>query len=172
MILGKASWRRWISVAVLVGFLPLASTGCFGRFNLTRKVYRFNDSISHDKWIEWLAFLVLVIVPIYGIAALVDAIVANSIEFWQGRNPILASGEPATRVLQGSDGSVAVLRLRADDSISVSVTAADGTHRSFSLVRDEDGIGAFAADGRLLGRIGGTGPHPQRLTGVLASEPR
>lgn len=160
--------RRLVAAAVLIGFLPLATSGCYGRFELTRKVYRFNGSISHDKWIEWLAFLVLVIVPIYGIAVFVDAIVANSLEFWTGRNPILAR-EGATRVVRAEDGSVAVMTLRADRSIAVVVTSPDGRQQEFSLVRESDAVAAFAPDGALLARVAQGEDRPALLAGELAS---
>ena len=54
------SWRRPLAALVLLGFLPLAS-GCFGSFNLTRKIYEVNKGVSPDKWIRWLVFLAMTV---------------------------------------------------------------------------------------------------------------
>ncbi|MEN8185188.1 MAG: DUF3332 family protein, partial [Myxococcota bacterium] len=76
----KRRAQRIIASAVLASFLPLSSTACFGGFRLTKKVYGFNRTISHDKWVRWITFLVFVCVPVYGFAVAFDGIFANSIE--------------------------------------------------------------------------------------------
>ena len=149
--------RRTIAAVTLCAFLPLATTACFGNFNLTRKVYKFNDTISQDKWIEWLAFVVLVVVPVYGIGILVDAVLANSIEFWTGQNPI-AMGE--TRTVEGEDGQVAQLTLRESGEIDVLITETDGATRRLTLVREDAAVTAYDADGRLIARAGHGVQHP------------
>ena len=67
--------------------VPTFAGGCFGTFQLTKKVYDFNRTISHDKWMRWFTFLIFSFVPIYGISFAIDVIFANSVEFWSGRNP-------------------------------------------------------------------------------------
>lgn len=84
--------------------LAIASSGCFGSFNLTRKLYHWNDTVSQDKWIKELVFIVFVWVPVYGIAGLGDAIVFNTIEFWSGENPIEAKTPGKTMLAQPSVG--------------------------------------------------------------------
>lgn len=95
--------RHWLSKLgvsmTLVAFL-FTTSGCFGSFNLLRKVYRFNKEVSPNKWVQELVFLVLYIIPVYGIAALVDALVVNAIEFWTGENPVTVEKEPQTRVVE------------------------------------------------------------------------
>lgn len=84
-----------------------STSGCFGGFELTNLLYDWNDSFD-GKFIKWLMFLVLAILPIYSIAILVDAIVFNSIEFWTGDNPVASKDLPdgyrvASRKLPESD---------------------------------------------------------------------
>ncbi len=67
--------------------LSLAITGCYGPFNLTRKVHQWNGQVG-DKWANEIVFLVLAWLPVYSISTLADAIVFNSIEFWTGNNPV------------------------------------------------------------------------------------
>jgi hypothetical protein len=158
----QSQWlRRGVGTALIAILLPTASTGCFGGFNLTRKVYQFNRSISSDKWVRWLAFLVLVIVPIYGIATLVDAILANSIEFWSGRNPIADAG--TTRVVLGPNGETLTMTLREDRSIDVVVVQADGRMQYLRMVKTEDAIEARDAEGNLVAHVGDVGGRPGRL---------
>jgi hypothetical protein len=144
--------RRGLAVALVALFLPTATTACFGGFNLTRKVYSFNRSISADKWVRWLAFLVLSIVPIYGIAILVDVILANSIEFWSGKNPIADAG--TTRFVRGPGGESVTMTLREDGSIDVAALDPDGRFHQLRLVKTDAAIEAFDAEGNLLARVG------------------
>lgn len=94
---------RKLGISVtLVAFL-FTTSGCFGGFNLTRNVWQFNRDVSPNKWVQELVFLGLVIVPVYAIASIIDAIFINSIEFWTGENPVTVSTEPETRVVERGD---------------------------------------------------------------------
>ena len=110
-----------IAVALLATFLPMSTVGCFGQFALTRKVYRFNRDLSHDRWVRWIGFLVMVFVPIYGAAGFIDLVFANSIEFWGGDNPF-AAADGKTRHAVGPNGE----RLYAT-SVEAGVIDARGT---------------------------------------------
>lgn len=74
----------------------VGSSGCFGSFNATRKLYSFNKGVG-DKWVQEIVFLAFTILPIYSIAGLVDVLVLNTIEFWTGDNPMTASSTTTTR---------------------------------------------------------------------------
>lgn len=65
----------------------VASTGCFGSFSATRKLYTYNKSMG-DKWVQEFVFLAFSIIPVYSIVAAGDALIFNSVEFWTGNNPI------------------------------------------------------------------------------------
>lgn len=155
-MIGKFSAFRWFrriaAVVILAGFMPLATAGCFGKFQLTRNIYSWNKAQSNDKWIRWLFFLLLTIIPIYGIGVWVDALILNSIEFWTGQNPVNAS--EAEKTIRMADGSSAVMRLQADDRIAVHLTAASGEEREFWLARSDDSIVAQNAAGVVLARVG------------------
>lgn len=85
------NFRRGIALT-LAAAAVLGTSGCFGSFNLTRKLYGFNKGVSNDKFVRELVFLGLNIVPIYGIASAIDVLVANTVEFWTGENPISMTG--------------------------------------------------------------------------------
>jgi hypothetical protein len=89
-----------------------AMGGCYGSFTLVQKVHKWNGTFG-NKFVNELGFLVLNIVPVYGVAAFIDVIVLNSIEFWTGRNPSSSSNdtvvpldENTTLTLSGSDQTV------------------------------------------------------------------
>jgi len=89
--------RKSIKAATLASLLLLGSlsSGCYGPFNLTRNLHHWNGSIE-NKWGREGVFLVLAIIPVYGICMLGDAIIFNSIEFWGGENPIKPSAMSTT----------------------------------------------------------------------------
>src|SRR5688500_7596485 len=106
-------------LAVLcVCFLSLHVSGCFGKFSLTRAMWDFNKNISGNKFVQWAVFLVMVIVPVYGIGTLVDALVINSIEFWTGSNPISSAGTP--------EGDTRIVRLGTGETLKLSRDGASG----------------------------------------------
>ena len=67
--------------------LVISQTGCFGEFALVRKVYTWNDGLG-NKFVKTLVFYVLNIIPVYGVAAFIDVVILNLIEFWSGSNPV------------------------------------------------------------------------------------
>ena len=91
-----------ITAAVLAMVIAMVSLqGCYGKMALTRKVYRVNGEVS-DKFLRSLVTWVFIIVPVYGISALVDFVVFNTIEFWSGRNPV-ALGEKNFQYSENGD---------------------------------------------------------------------
>jgi hypothetical protein len=70
-----------------------AVTGCFGSFGATTALWKFNKGVSDNRWLQWLVFLGLSILPVYELFVLGDVIVINTIEFYTGKNPIGASAQ-------------------------------------------------------------------------------
>ncbi|HWS15098.1 MAG TPA: DUF3332 family protein [Candidatus Methylomirabilis sp.] len=127
---------------VLVASVGVFSAGCFGKFQLTRKVYDINQSID-EKYVRSAATWIFVIVQVYTVAALLDFIVFNVIEFWTGENPVASA--PVTKVYAEANGKT-VLTLSRDGSATVAVIEryAGETLVSTLRVRD-DGRGEVAA---------------------------
>ena len=94
--------------------LSLFVSGCYGPFNLTRRLYRWNGQASNEKWGKEIVFLVLALTPVYSLTTLADAIVFNSLEFWTGNNPVDPPGngrsslpQPTTkRIARGEDAAI------------------------------------------------------------------
>ena len=96
----------------------LALGGCYGPFNLTRKVHQWNGQIG-DKWANEIVFLVLAWLPVYSIATLADAIVFNSIEFWTGENPVSGSTAAAPQTKRIVRGDSEAVMTRTGDSMVI-----------------------------------------------------
>ena len=63
-------------------------SGCYGPFNLTRRLYNWNGQAGTTKWEKEFVFLLLVVLPVYQLSTFGDAIIFNSMEFWTGNNPV------------------------------------------------------------------------------------
>ncbi len=165
-MLQRGRLSRGVAALALVVFLPMTTVGCFGKFQLTRNLYGFNQDIDEDKWMRWFTFLVLSIIPIYAASVLIDVVLANSIEFWSDDNPI----DPRTRRrFAAPDGrSVELVRLE-DGRLEAVLEARDGSvEQRLYFERGPAGVTAWNADGRLLGTVRDVGGRPTLVAGAVA----
>jgi hypothetical protein len=166
----RSKWLRGaVLPLVITGFLPLATAGCIGRFELTRKVYQFNREVDPNKWIQWLAFLVLNVVPVYGFAVMIDAIFANSVEFWTGENPVTADGGSPRRVVHGPGGEVVTMTRLAPGVMDVDMVTPDGLRSQLTVVMEQDTVAAYGRSGELLARVGDLDGVPSLLAGGVSA---
>jgi hypothetical protein len=126
------AWRSTVSLVVLVAFFT-ATTACYGPFNLTRVVYKWNGNLKgrtaiETKWFIEGVFLLLALLPVYGLALLADALIFNSIQFWTGNNPIetTESEDGKTKSVRLGDVT-ATMTLRPDGRSAEVVYAKGGT---------------------------------------------
>ena len=94
-----------LALAATIG-LSTTLSSCIGNFALTSKVLRCNKSISDKKWVNELVFAAFWILPVYELTAITDILVINSMEFWNGKNPV----EEEIVVIDGRDARYRVLR--------------------------------------------------------------
>ena len=80
------------------------------------------------------------IIPVYGLATLGDAIIFNSIEFWTGENPI-----EKTAKLESEDAQVVMKYVQENDAVSI-----ESAQASLMLQRTENGVVAMDKDGKVL----------------------
>ncbi len=126
--------RKFSALALALALTFGATTsGCFGKFALTRKVYNWNDTIS-NKFVKTLVFWGLNIVPVYELAGAGDYFIFNVIEFWTGTNVIGDAARADHKVL--ADGTV---ELRLDNRTYHLVPR--GEH-SFDVVIDGERFGS------------------------------
>jgi hypothetical protein len=134
---------------VLVAAVGALSAGCFGKFQLTRKVHDMNQSID-EKYVRSAATWVFVIIQVYTVAALLDLIVFNVIEFWSGENPVASA--PVTKVYAEGNGKT-VLTLSREGSGTVAVIDRYEGEKLVSTLRvRDDGRGKVAAVETAAGR--------------------
>ena len=135
-------------------------TGCTGPFKLTKGVHEWQTGFE-NKWVDEAAFLGCIILPVYGLATLYDAIIFNTIEFWTGDNPMntvkLEKDGKSVEMSMNEDGSVRVsdgqqtLILERTD---MGVTAKDASGNvMYRSVKDENNlISVYDASGKLIKR--------------------
>ena len=132
-------FKKGIAV-VLAAAVGALSAGCFGKFQLTRKLYDINQSID-EKYVRSAATWLFVI-P-YAVTGLLDAVIFNVIEFWTGENPV-AEAKVTKVYAQGSGRTV--LTLSRDGSATVAVIERYEGKRLVSTLRvRDDGKGRVAA---------------------------
>ena len=78
------AWRR----TILALLLSLCVSGCYGPFNLTRRLHYWNGDEGDDKWEDEFLFALLTWAPVYGLTVTADTLLFNPIEFWTGNNPV------------------------------------------------------------------------------------
>jgi len=93
--------KRFTALLVSMSLAMLSLQGCYGRMALTKKVYAVNGEVN-DKFVRSLVTWVFIIVPVYGVSALADFVLFNTIEFWTGKNPV-AQGEKDFRYAAGEE---------------------------------------------------------------------
>ena len=125
---------------LLVASVGALSAGCFGKFQLTRKLYDINQSID-EKYIRS-ATTWIFIIP-YAVTGILDFVLFNVIEFWTGENPVVSA--PVTKVYAHGSGRT-VLTLSRDGSSTVAVIERYEGERLVSTLRiRDDGMGKVAA---------------------------
>ena len=87
--------RPWVVLALLVAMVPVF-TGCYGNFQATKSIYKFNGEVSDDKLVRSVVMWGLLILPVYYIGGLADVIVLNPIEYWNGTK-INVGSKPDTK---------------------------------------------------------------------------
>lgn len=98
----KIALKAGIVIALTAAF---GFNSCIGSFALTNRLLSWNRSLD-NKIVNELVFFAFWVLPVYEVAAVADALVLNSIEFWSGDNP-LAKG---TTKIEGSDGQMYLVK--------------------------------------------------------------
>jgi hypothetical protein len=142
--------KQWVGRAIVLGMSALLLTsaaGCYGRFRAMNAVYDFNRSASDNTIVRSLLMWGLIFIPVYQVAFLVDAVVLNMLDFFNGTNRVAQ-----TQSLP--DGSeIQTARVDAD-TVRVRHVDRAGKESSFDVVRVGPNAGYLrAADGRIVGSV-------------------
>jgi hypothetical protein len=130
--------KRIISLIIVLSLLVVSLTGCYGSFQLTRNLWKWNGTIG-EKWTNELVFLVLNIVPVYGVATLIDGIVINSIQFWTGKNPVTADKGGRTIKVVSAKDQQAVLAFYGDGRLKMDLFTLNQPVQTLTIERDSTG---------------------------------
>lgn len=87
-------------VAAVLCASMIVTPSCIGSFSLTNRLLSWNRHVG-NKFLNELVFFCFWVLPVYEVCGVADVLVLNSIEFWSGRNPVVAQ---ADREVEGSDG--------------------------------------------------------------------
>jgi hypothetical protein len=79
---------RSTAVALTLAMGLSLSSGCYGQFGLTRRLYAWNGEASPNRFVNSAIMWGLVIIPVYALAGIADFAVFNVVEFWGGSNPV------------------------------------------------------------------------------------
>lgn len=126
---------------MLLAAISPSLSGCFGNFALTRKIYAVNASVT-DKNLRNVVTWAFIIAPVYAVAGAVDLFIFNTIEFWSGRNPMLAT-EKSFNYSNG-DQNFKVLAARTDTTVSYTIDRYRGEKYLDTLVVTSDLSGTHA----------------------------
>jgi hypothetical protein len=141
---------RNVRNAILLGTTALFSTaaaGCFGRFPAVSAVYGFNKSASSNGVVRSLLMVAMIIIPVYAVASLVDILVLNVVDFFNGVHV-------ASKTQTLADGSTIELTRTGPDSVHVRRVDLAGHEQTFEIVRVGDKAGYVRGeDGRMLGMV-------------------
>ena len=99
--------RKLIIATVVALSASMMMQSCIGSFALFNKVKAWNDHVG-DKFVNEIVFVAMWILPVYEVSFVADLFILNSIEFWSGTNPALASTD--VKVIDGKDAQYLVAR--------------------------------------------------------------
>jgi len=109
----------------------LIQTSCMGKFALIKTLYKWNEKATGNKFLDNALFWILNIVPVYGTAAFVDAVILNLIEFWTGENPMaMNDGERIERKMK--NGNETFLAIATKNKMEINFGPTD--QRNFAIV--------------------------------------
>jgi len=132
---------RAVAVATALAF----SAGCWGSFGLSRKLWNWNDQVSQEKFVKWLVFVGLCIIPVYEISALfLDPLIFNSVEFWTGKNPM---------AINVHEGNREMIARRTESGVHLEVLEPGKPPRAVEIALRDDGAEARGSDGTLLASV-------------------
>ncbi len=121
-------------------------SGCTGSFALTKTVYNFHRG-QEDKWMDEFVFLGCVLLPVYGLTTLGDAIIFNSIEFWTGDNPI---EQAKAKTLSDGDLQVVLSYSEQEDAVRIVSMKSLESNSDFLVKRNDIGVVAQDTTGKIL----------------------
>lgn len=126
-------------MAIVLAFsvFALTNVGCFGKFELTRKIYNWNQEISGNWFVRTIVMWVLIIIPVYGIGWVLDFILFNLIECLTGSNILARLDDNSVMIATGENQAVIT---RTEQGLSIDFYEDDIFTGTASVSVDEKGV--------------------------------
>ncbi|SNB46832.1 DUF3332 family protein [Geobacter sp. DSM 9736] len=118
--------KRFFALSLCLAAACSTLPGCYGKMALTRKVYQLNGEVK-DRYLRSAVTWAFIIVPVYGVSALVDFVLFNTIEFWSGDNPVAAGEKNIHYSKDGENFDILVTRRGNDVRYTIDRNR-DGLH--------------------------------------------
>ena len=99
--------KKLIIATVVALSASMMMQSCIGSFALFNKVKAWNEHVG-DKFVNEIVFVAMWVLPVYELCFVADLFILNTIEFWSGDNPALASAD--VKVIDGKDAQYLVAR--------------------------------------------------------------
>lgn len=149
-----------ISVCAIMATV-LSCSSCFvGQYAVINKCIDFNNSLTGNKFVN--AVVAYFLVPFeFSIGGLLDTLIGNTVEFWNGSNPFAA-----TQMIQGEDGNLYALTPNGNGGYVITCeanqqsmtfnfdkqtrtwsAAQNGQEQKLFTMTDENTMVVYAADG-------------------------
>ena len=124
-----------LRVLALVLGVSILSSSCYGPFRLTTRLHTWNGQVG-DKFVNALVFFAFVVVPVYGVTTLADALVFNTIEFWGGQNPVaMKEGEVREQLVEKDGQSLKLVASR--NKCEIEVLSGENKGHKTTMIYDE-----------------------------------
>jgi hypothetical protein len=137
---------RQIFVLGLAAIFATTAAGCFGRFRAMNAVYDFNKDASPNPVVRSLLLFAMLVIPVYFVAFLIDWIVLNTLDFFNGTSNVADKKLP--------DGSEVHMAKIDADTVRVRHVDTAGHETSFDIVRVGPDAGYLrSSDGRIVGSV-------------------
>lgn len=132
----KSITIKILSIVLILCICICGFAGCFGKFMLTKKLYKWNSEVG-DKWMNSMVMWIFFIIPVYEVVGFVDFAILNVIEFYSGENPVkMTEGE---QDIQFVEKNGKIYRIMASKNrFDVVEMNDDGTEKKISLVYEEE----------------------------------
>lgn len=145
----KNKITRFFVILFLSAGLMIQASGCYGSFNLTKKLYTWNGTVG-NKFANTAVMWVLFIIPAYEIVSLGDLVVFNVIEFWSGKNPIaMNNGETETQYV--SENGTVYKITATKNRFEITVMTGEDEVKKANLYFNEEDRGWYISEGNELG---------------------
>jgi hypothetical protein len=161
--MGKSRFGKAVALVLVVSVGVVFSSGCFGKFQLTRSLYEANKSVE-DKYLRS-AVTWLFVIP-YAITGILDFTIFNLIEFWSGENPV-AAGSQARVFEKGDERAVMTFSREGEATVATIKRYRAGSLVSTLKVRD-GGTGSVTSELREDGKVVRTMTATQALDGSVS----